>query len=151
MWTHQDRKVVAELILAGLSAREIGAEFHLTRNAVIGRVHRDPALARILSRRGYPKRKPKPPPDPIKPEKPFRPRMPVARKPVAVMVTDDFGGWEEREAFQSRKPKPLLKLKSHECRWPVFDAAHVVGGFLFCAEATDGGSYCRHHQERARP
>lgn len=43
---------------------------------------------------------------------------------------------------------PLAALQSCECRWPVNDPPKG-GQFLFCAEATDGSTYCSHHTRRA--
>ena len=42
-------------------------------------------------------------------------------------------------------PKGLLELRSGDCRWPIKEAANVVGGQLFCGRTAVQGSYCRRH------
>lgn len=69
-WTKAAKAQLAEMLEQGLSASEIGARLDISRNAVIGAVHRDPAL-RTIGLRGkpgnasggrvpYPKPEPKP-------------------------------------------------------------------------------------------
>lgn len=158
MWTAEERSHVASLILDGKSCRAIGSMLDLTRNAVIGRIHRDKDLRPLLTEHGHPARtrkaasKPKPPPKP----KPTPVPKPPAPPPAAARKADptDWGAWEDTEAQATRKPpakspKPLMDLGRFECRFPVLENAAVVGGYLFCSEATRPEEvYCGHHGER---
>lgn len=156
-WSAADTESVAAMILEGASMRQIASEFDITRNAVIGRIHRDRMLLRLMKRQGYrpPKPKPKPPKPPRKkPEKPL----------IIPEIHRDFGDWEEKEMLATmREPedpeetstppnsaaKPLLKRGPDQCAYPVRDAPEVVGGFLFCClPIVEGSSYCEAHRRR---
>ena len=45
------------------------------------------------------------------------------------------------------RPLPLVQLGLHQCKWPTEINLQVVGGYLFCAEATGGHVYCARHRK----
>lgn len=53
----------------------------------------------------------------------------------------------EYDTERMEHAKTLLELGPHECKWPLNDG----GPYLFCAEATNGAAYCRHHALRSLP
>lgn len=111
------------LMLAnGATARAVADRFGLTRNAAIGRIHRDSDLREMRSKNHSPKRSQK------------RVQQQVKEVP-------------EEEPVETT-PKPLLELESNECHWSVsFDhASHL---HLFCARKTRGDIYCAEHRQRA--
>jgi hypothetical protein len=143
-----DPSLVAGMVKAGMSAGTIAAAFHISRNAVLGRVYRDPQLLQAWSRVAGSRRKgrPKKLPDP--------PAL-IANPAPKQLVRANWGAWEEREMkrYQRRlPPKPMLRLKTGECKWPVQDDPASVGGYLFCAEPVEqGSSYCAKHTAKAKP
>lgn len=142
--------LVADMVKAGWSASVIAAAFHITRNAAIGRMHRDPELVKLWAEFAAgriagpnPPRRPKP--EPVAAEPP--------KKPSVGFLLKDWGAWEEREMKpRPVRPKSLNRLKSGECKWPVKDAPDITGGYLFCSMPTEAGSsYCAKHNAKARP
>ena len=162
-WSEQERPprwdadLVAHMVESGCTARAISVVFGLSKNAVLGRLHRDRALNKLWTiearRRKPPPRKVKPKPPPLKADwGPWEDREAKrTRKPMP--VADD---WPEREAKKLlRKPHmllvPILNLGPNQCRWPVEEAV-VTGGYLFCGAATAPfESYCEWHKAKARP
>ena len=44
----------------------------------------------------------------------------------------------------------LVKLKPHQCKWPVHENRKVVGRFLFCGcPQIAGSNYCEEHHAAA--
>jgi hypothetical protein len=133
IWDEENRQLVIDMLDLGASASKIAAVFDLSRNAVIGRISRDPELhGHVQHQPGIqriPKQRarralPPPPPDPPGPAKP--------RKPVMRLI-------------------PLKDLGPNQCRWPVEQAA-VAGGHLFCGAGTEAGQvYCPWHVRMAKP
>jgi hypothetical protein len=153
--------LVAQLVSAGCNARAISVVFGLSKNAVLGRLHRDEQLNKLWT-------------DKCAAERPRRKKYKPARKPIvappeiqdppsAKKVTADWGAWEEREgrkkawaekAKPAAKPHmllvPIMNLGANQCRWPESEAA-VVGGYLFCGASTEfGNSYCDYHRAKSR-
>ena len=126
-WNDDERLAVATLLLAGGSMGRIARQLGVTRNMVIGRIHRDGRLLQFVGR--------------VVIERTAR--MP----PIATRLPDP--GAFACEGFSGARP--LAELKRDDCRWPVA-AAEVVGGHLFCARpAVPQRSYCAEHERRARP
>lgn len=157
--------LMAKLWKDGLSAREIAARIGgITRNAVLGYVHRNKDLFESRARKPKYKRT-----GGVKPERrdlsAARPSKDAsghtgqkihtihnARMEAARRETDEFE--EGTSAYLQIAPtdaerlntgKELMDLGRHECRWALTNG----GPFIFCASATDGGVYCSHHAKRA--
>jgi GcrA cell cycle regulator len=130
-----------------LSAADIARRLGVSRNAVLGKVHR---LG--LSNRRPPRlvRKPKP----TAPRRPNWTRSPSPRRSRAQpLLRRSFGG----EATPSPSPAPrdelpglvahLEDLPPRTCHWPVGDPADP--GFCFCGREADPGPYCLEHDRVA--
>ncbi len=171
-WTKEVKALVAGMLLEELSASQIAVRLRpgvqVTRNAVVGVVHRDPILRAIGLRGGS-----------GAPHKPHKaPRIKKSRIPGVLAApkrrrfsmapllsgkqyihhigdhVPDFQDWCEHPPKLHKLPKPdrtvfecrsvpLLDLNRGECKWPVNDAA--IGELhLFCGNPADG-SYCRSH------
>lgn len=119
---------VDEGLSASVVARLIGAS---SRNAVIGRMHRIGAMLGhdVRKARSAPHSTPRVKGPRYKPER---------ATPKALAMPQDT----------TTKPKPLLDLRSRDCRWIVSgDGADS----LFCAgERIDGSSYCARHFHASR-
>jgi len=145
-WTPERIEQLRSFVVTGLSCSQIAAEIGVSRNAVIGKIHRlgigpgRPAAARAR----------------VCPPRAQRPRLPPQRKLMQLM----FGGAPDVGAEEAAAPVlvesarccPLLELAHGECRWPVGDSAGNTraADFVFCGNAAIAGfSYCVGHARMA--
>lgn len=131
-WTPERIATLVRLWTDGLSAGEIAARFPgVTRNAVLGKLHR---LGRLG--RGRPTTS-------VRPAKAKRPPAPSERRSQAA------GG--------SRRPSPepappswagevaqAEALQAWHCRWPIGDPRQP--GFAFCGRRVAARPYCEAHR-----
>ena len=144
-WSAERITVLRQLWLAGASASEIARSLGgVTRNAVIGKVHRlglagrmtpsPPRRARPPRGEGRPVRRiaaPKPPPPPAAPAMRVAPRARAVVEAVA-------------RVFDT------CALSARICRWPVGDP--LQSGFGYCGDVVLGkGPYCDPHRRIACP
>lgn len=139
------RDEIVRLWRAGKSAREIGDQLGMTRNAVIGVIHR----AGLGNKRENPfQSRPKKPPI-HKPRKAkAMPKLIVCGGGNTVLEKPDAGppkvtisarAWE---ALPGSDPKPLTHATG--CKWPIGDEP------LFCCLPVEGeGAYCPEHKRRS--
>lgn len=143
-WTDVRVEILKKLWSEGLSASQIAKELgRVTRNAVIGKVHR---LG--LSGRSTPSR---PPSRVVRtaPSRPVRPailRPPVRAAALAVTLPDVVVYIDPEQVdgeFVS-----LADLGENICKWPIGDPSDVR--FQFCGRKTGCGSpYCDAHKRIA--
>lgn len=144
MWTDEKVATLRKLWLEGLSAREVAGQLGggVTRNAVIGKVHRL-GLSGAGGAQAQPRR-----PRPKRPARPARAR--IARP----------SPWPPTPAApRAARPAPeipegpglitdMLALSRHVCRWPIGDPK--AAGFSFCGRSVgEDGPYCAGHHRRA--
>ncbi len=150
----------------GLAASAIAGEFFgrfrraVTRNAIIGIIHRSKRLSAVATETGW--SRPKKRGGAVRPP---RKRAPSGTKALVVHPGNLRGKRESRRLDPDLRPivraldardydarsahKSLVALKHNECRWPVNDAG-PGRPHLFCAAQTNGlRSYCDHHAARA--
>ncbi len=142
-WTDERVETLKKLWQEGLSASQIAAELGgVTRNAVIGKVHR---LG--LSGRGQPTSS-------VKRQRRAAPAVRRAREPLSVgnlaLQTQ-----VESVAAPVMRPKgssvvpiakrlTIEKLTERTCKWPIGDPGHH--DFHFCGhDSLDGVPYCEYH------
>ena len=129
IWTIALTAEITRRWAAGESGGVIAAAMGITRNAVIGRVHRLKLLKRIVKTRSRPPGRPRNRQPrlyaanrPRQPRVAAMPDMPIAG-PVSLAVT-------------------IMDLQPRQCRFITSDAPTA----LFCAHATyDGSSWCCFH------
>ncbi len=156
-WTDDRVDALRKLWLDGLSASQIAKELGgVTRNAVIGKVHR---LG--LSGRASPSQ---PQRTAVKPVRPARPAavMPAAvRRPPASPPADAApaelpaaaaaaAGATTPAVYRCEEPgsATVLTLGAHMCKWPIGDPG--ADGFSFCGRRTGAeGPYCGEHARQA--
>lgn len=145
-WTDDRVETLKKLWSEGHSASQIAKQLGgVTRNAVIGKVHR---LG--LSGRATPSRPVKRPPRLARP----KPRVQadgsvVTPKPAAPKVTVATAA--EKEAVVALPPMPLadgeaatiVTLRDSMCKWPIGDPADPK--FAFCGRKSASGPYCAEH------
>ena len=135
-WTDERVETLKKLWLEGLSASQIAKQLGgVTRNAVIGKVHR---LG--LSGRAAPSqpqrsvfRAPRPARVPVA-------AAPAPRRPVAQPVAPTL------PVIRSEEPgsATVLTLGAHMCKWPIGDPA--TDNFSFCGRrSNEDGPYCHEH------
>ncbi|MBS0297451.1 MAG: GcrA cell cycle regulator [Proteobacteria bacterium] len=138
-WTDERVSTLKKLWLEGLSASQIAKQLGgVTRNAVIGKVHR---LG--LSGRAAPSQPSRPVFRPARPRpavaaQPAPRREPVVRPaaPVPAPVLDLPG------------TATVLTLGAHMCKWPIGDPS--TDDFSFCGRRSGGeGPYCVEHSRVA--
>lgn len=140
-WTEERVETLKKLWMEGLSASQIAKELGgVTRNAVIGKVHR---LG--LSGRATPSR---PPRRAVKPAV-TRPRPAI--RPAAKTFTERVA---PKRAPVEPQPLPngefatVLTLSDRVCKWPIGDPSQP--GFRFCGHKPKPGSpYCEAHAQLA--
>ena len=146
-WTDERVELLKKLWADGLSASQIAGELGgITRNAVIGKVHR-------LGLSGRAKAPSSSVPRPRKPRAPsqmFRASRPMMRGNTALarMPAYDYDPEPEPELIENIIPIgqrcTLLELNDDKCRWPIGDPGQP--DFFFCGGKTAAGTpYCGYH------
>ena len=139
-WTDERVERLKTLWSEGLSASQIAAELGaVTRNAVIGKVHR---LG--LSGRAAPSKPARPT---FKAPRPARPAAaPAAPRRVAeqtVPVAAAPSPSPVRYVEEAPGTATVLTLGAHMCKWPIGDPSS--DSFTFCGRRQDDGPYCMEH------
>lgn len=151
-WTDERVELLKKLWNDGLSASQIAGELgSVTRNAVIGKVHR-------LGLSGRAKAPSSSTPRPRKPARaapsaPPRPSMPASRgnlalKPHALPVASpdlDLAPLPEIDNVVPMGERcTIMELKEYSCRWPIGDPGKE--DFRYCgARSSTGLPYCAYH------
>jgi GcrA cell cycle regulator len=142
-WTPERVEQLRHFVVNGLSSSQIATEIGVTRNAVIGKIHRL-GLCPVRAPGGSGR--------PCSPRS--RRERAGSRRPLLQILFCDGARVAEATAtgpVQSARPRSLLELTKGECRWPLGEAAADCGADLvFCAnEAIAGLSYCAGHARMA--
>jgi GcrA cell cycle regulator len=141
-WTDERVELLKKLWQDGLSASQIAKQLGgVTRNAVIGKVHR---LG--LSGRATPS---KPARNVFKAPRPARPAQ-VASAPRRVaepMSHHTPAPAPVRYVDEAPGSATVLTLGAHMCKWPIGDPA--MDNFTFCGRRSGDGPYCHEHSEVA--
>lgn len=174
-WTDDRVELLKKLWMEGLSASQIAGELGdgVTRNAVIGKVHRLKLSARAKPTNTTPRARPAA--RPAAPRRPAmstsssaggggmshvssKPRVSIQRPQVigatALAITPDM----EAEVYTApaaaelfipeEKRLNLLQLTEHTCKWPIGDP--LTKDFYFCGQhSQESGPYCEFHSRRA--
>ncbi len=151
-WTEDRVEVLKKLWAEGHSASQIAKELGgVTRNAVIGKVHR---LG--LSGRATPSRPVKRPPRLARPKPRIQPDGSIVTpKPQRVVTEPDLKPNEKVAMLAALPPQPLadgeaatiLTLRDSMCKWPIGDPADPK--FAFCGRKSTCGPYCAEHAKVA--
>lgn len=174
-WTDERVELLKKLWMEGLSASQIAGELGegVTRNAVIGKVHRLKLSARAKPTNTTPRARPAPRQAPRRPSGPSiasgatssisaaaKPRAaaPMPRPQVmgatALAMTPEhhaemYVAPATQELFiPEDKRLSLLQLNEHTCKWPIGDP--LSKEFYFCGQhSLETGPYCDFHSRRA--
>lgn len=139
-WTDERVELLKKLWQDGLSASQIAKQLGgVTRNAVIGKVHR---LG--LSGRAAPS---KPQRTVFKAPRPARPAAMVVTAPRRMSDSSPTPPTPVRYIDERPGTATVLTLGAHMCKWPIGDPA--LDSFTFCGRRSDEGPYCHEHAEVA--
>jgi GcrA cell cycle regulator len=148
-WTDERVELLKKLWSDGLSASQIAAELGgITRNAVIGKVHRLGLSGRAKSTStGAPR-----PRKTRSPSHMLRIGRTSIRGNTALAHAYDIETEAEPELIDNIIPigqrRTILELNEQTCRWPVGDPGS--GDFFFCGGNTVTGlPYCAYHSRVA--
>ena len=170
-WTDERVETLKKLWMEGLSASQIAGELGegVTRNAVIGKVHRLKLSGRAKSVNAAPRPRTSQRSDgaPLRSPGPLRPGTPASL--VAGMIKRSVMRTESMGATAlAATPEPapeavasaqelfvppaervdLLRLNEHTCKWPIGDP--LTTDFYFCGQGSEmGRPYCSFHARRA--
>jgi GcrA cell cycle regulator len=145
-WTDERVELLKKLWLDGLSASQIAKQLGgVTRNAVIGKVHR---LG--LSGRAAPSQPARTTFKAPRPARPAASAVPMARR-AAPPQAREAAPAAARASSPPSAPQPeergvatVLTLGAHMCKWPIGDPA--TDDFTFCGRrSADDGPYCVEH------
>jgi GcrA cell cycle regulator len=157
-WTDERVEKLTKLWAEGLSASQIAAQLGgVTRNAVIGKVHRLNLPGRVKAggtSAARPKRQPAAPrPASTFNARPSAPR-PVSRGGAAVALREDLVAEPQQLARNEDVVVPiarrlvLTELTERTCKWPVGDP--MQDDFHFCGNDSDEHTpYCKYHARLA--
>lgn len=155
-WTDERVELLKKLWSDGLSASQIAAELGgVTRNAVIGKVHRLGLSGREKPSAGQAS-KPRKPPAPVRPQHPRPMQMFRGNAALALNEAPSVKAYVVSEPVAAPKPVleiaspvcspvTIMELREGMCRWPMGDPSSSE--FRFCGSRTAGvsGPYCAHH------
>ncbi|WP_265975581.1 GcrA family cell cycle regulator [Brucella intermedia] len=144
-WTDQRVETLKRLWAEGLSASQIAAQFgDISRNAVIGKVHRLGLASRKTTTVKVPRKNKAHASQHSVEKQASRPASTVIYGNTLVAVE------EEPQHVQSAQVVPifpgvtLMELRPSTCKWPIGDP--LSPGFRFCGARTENGSpYCGYH------
>ena len=147
-WTTERVELLRHHVVAGLTCSQIAAEIGVTRNAVIGKVHR-------LGLSGRAKSPSSAAPRPRKPRSSghmMRLARPSMRGNTALAPMYEADLEPEPELIENIIPIgqrcSLLELNESKCRWPIGDPG--TAEFFFCGGTpVEGLPYCNYHSRVA--
>lgn len=149
-WTDERVELLRKLWMDGLSASQIAAELGgVTRNAVIGKVHRLglSGRAKSVSTQNVNRQKRAARPAPAAaPARPVRSSQRALSEPQMFIRSEN--GVTQSAPQDLVAPEPLrldlTQLGESTCKWPIGDPA--TEDFYFCGHnSKDSGPYCAFH------
>lgn len=140
-WTEERVERLRNCINAGLTCSQIAGEIGMSRNAVIGKIHR----------LGLSQGRPAAAPARLRPPRVRRPRRTqreLLRVVFAQMPTLAKQATVEPDPIENAQHRSLVELGQHMCRWPINDPGNA--DFRFCGnDSIAGFSYCAAHARMA--
>jgi GcrA cell cycle regulator len=149
-WTDERVELLKKLWSDGLSASQIATELgNVTRNAVIGKVHRLGLSGRAKDKAAAAAQRPR---KAARPPSVPAPIAPVNRSNVVIAPIPRPPTFEENSQFLADEDVAIpmservtiMDLRESMCRWPMGDPTKPE--FRFCgARSITGLPYCNHH------
>ena len=139
-WTPERVEQLRNFVGAGLTCSQIAAEIGVSRNAVIGKIHRlglAPGRAAAAPARACPPRA-------------RRPRFSSQRRILRLISAEApyIPDGAAADVIDSTQRCSLIDIAQGKCRWPLNDPD--AADFAFCGnDAVAGFSYCAGHARMA--
>jgi len=166
-WTDERVELLKKLWSEGLSASQIAAELGgVSRNAVIGKVHRLKLSGRGKTTKASPRvRKGATPQQPIRPVVPEIEEAVISRASVPPLTPQASNPKDAKIEFSNdlmtdvtvdnsdvvipmSRHLSLLQLSENTCKWPIGDP--LSEDFYFCgADSGESSPYCSYHSKLA--
>lgn len=148
MWTDERVELLKKLWAEGLSASQVAKQLGgVTRNAVIGKIHRLGLSGRATTNRAPRARPAAPRAAAPRPAQTAAPR-PVEAKEEAPTVREPMPRTELPVEIEPGKRATVLTLTEHTCKWPIGDPG--TEEFHFCGRRADPSMpYCAEHARLA--
>lgn len=143
-WTPERVEKLRNHVVNGLTCSQIAAQIGVSRNAVIGKIHRlglSPGRPPGGSAHSCPPRA-------------RHPRVAGQRRLLRLMCSEGerVAGAAMPASVESAQPCSLFDLEHGKCRWPLGEPGGEAGAcdFKFCGNtAVEGFSYCPGHARMA--
>ena len=150
-WTDERVETLKKLWLDGLSASQIAKQLGgVTRNAVIGKVHRLGLSGRATpSQPARPVFKAPKPPRPLTANPPIQRRAAPSEPLTRISVPTPAAPPAALPTAYVEQPgtATVLTLGAHMCKWPIGDPS--TDEFRFCGRRASDGPYCGEHAQVA--
>ena len=153
-WTEERVEQLKKLWTEGHSASQIANQLGgVTRNAVIGKVHRLGLSGRATPSRPVkrPPRLSRPKPAPQRVERPVAPTPEVAapqqQQPSTLPAVAKSTEPLDPVKLANGDFASVLNIRESMCKWPIGDP--MDKDFAFCGRAASGGPYCAEHAKVA--
>lgn len=141
-WTEEMVEGLRQMWLEGLTANEIAKKLGVSKNSIVGKVHRLCLKAR---------------PSPIKKKEEDAAPVAAVVEEATIETPEEILPEENVPVMEVKTPKKvhkgahhvkLMELDSHTCRWPLGDPRDE--DFCFCGKKVRmGQTYCEEHANMA--
>ncbi|MEQ9143189.1 MAG: GcrA family cell cycle regulator [Parvibaculaceae bacterium] len=148
MWTEERVELLKKLWAEGLSASQVAKQLGgVTRNAVIGKIHRLGLSGRATTNRAPRARPAAPRAAAPRPQQTAAPR-PVETKAEPADLSEPEPQADLPVELEPGKRATVLTLTEHTCKWPIGDPG--TDEFHFCGRGADASMpYCAEHARLA--
>lgn len=151
-WTDEMVEELRKMWKEGLTTGEIGKRLNVSKNSIVGKVHRLGLSGRpspIKKKDGTPiyrnDKKEAAAPKAVTPDKPVAEKEPMRHEAVAKPIQASKPSTPSRHFTGNLS---LTELDNHTCRWPVGDPKDE--NFHFCGKKVRiGQTYCEEHSSIA--
>ena len=148
-WTEQMVEELRKMWKEGLTTGEIGKRLNVSKNSIVGKVHRLGLSGRPspIKKKDETEVKTAAPAKPAKPAAETAP-APAKKKPEPELKASPAPAPKACPAKNSGGNVGLTELDNHTCRWPVGDPKDE--NFHFCGKKVRiGQTYCEEHAAQA--
>ena len=144
VWTDEAVEELRKMWDRGMTTGQIAKALNVTKNSIIGKVHRLCLTARPSPIKKLPEKENTPV---VKEEKPAKaPKSPAKSASVAEVIKEipEPSVAKPAAPLVEETNIPLVKLDNHTCRWPLGDPRD--DDFCFCGKRVrTGQTYCEEH------
>lgn len=139
IWTDEAVEELKRMWDRGMTTGQIAKALNVTKNSIIGKVHRLCLTARPSPIKKVPAKK-----APAAKKENSKPVKESRKTSVTSLTKKEEKNTTEPVSFVEETNIPLVKLDNHTCRWPLGDPRD--DDFCFCGKKVKTGqTYCEEH------